>query len=571
MARERERLFDIQRRESRIRSKQGVLELAASTRRSLLGGNWGVACAYALFGFFTLTMLPLELTTPDLLSGTAMFGALGALLRLRAGSEHEVRHAIIFGASLGFGALAKSFMVPWAVVCMATLFAITGARRLRVFMIAGVVWAAIVAPWTVTLTRAAGRFTFGDTGRLTYAWYVNGQDVPSLGGVPPGARTARTDAILAGVGATGPAPGTDPMWFDPVRWNAVKPHWNASDQLGTLKKLQAFYVQSLTPLLFLVLLIATAPRGTRQGAWSQGWVVHVPAVAGIVAYALVLVTARYVMPFVLASTLMILATIPRSRRMLPLLAALGIVIPIGLESVSPETIIGLTLVASIVTGMAFGAQMTTRWPLVWGIVVILGALAVRVLLPPSAPDIARVGAVLIAILFWFSARAAIRDGHSNRFATRSLAALALLITAVFALRFEIRMKQDLAALSHAKSETLGNVPVKIAEDLAAHGVAAGTRIALIGPHAESYWARSGRLNIVANVPRTQAAAFWRLTPDRREALLSEFAAAGAAVAIASMGPDAAQPDSGWTRLKYNGWVRVLRNEPVATAERPGRP
>ena len=257
--------------------------------------------------------------------------------------------------------------------------------------------------------------------------------------------------------------------------------------------------------------------------------------------------------------------------MLPLLAALGIAIPIGLEAVSPETIIGLTLVASIVAGMAFGAQMTTRWPLAWGMVVVLGALSARVLLPPSAPDIARVGAVLIVILFWFSARAAIRDGRPNRFASRSLAALALLITAVFSLRFEIRMKQDLAALSNAKSETRGNVPVKIAEDLAAHGVAAGTRIALIGPHAESYWARSGRLNIVASVPRTQAAAFWRLTPGRREALLSEFAAAGATVAIASMGPDGAKPDSAWTRLKYNGWVRVLRSEPVATTERTGRP
>jgi hypothetical protein len=439
-------------------------------------------------------------------------------------------------------------------------------------VIAGVVWAAIVAPWSLTLTRTAGRFTFGDTGRLTYAWYVNSQNAPSLGGVPIGARTARTDAILPGVGATGPAAGTDPMWFDPVRWNAaVEPHWNASDQLETLKKLQTFYVQSLTPLLFFVLLIATAPRGTRREAWSKGWLVHVPAVAGIVAYALVLVTARYVMPFVLASTLMLLATVPRSRAMLPLLAVLGVVIPIGLEAVSPETIIGLTLVTSIVAGMTFGAQMTTRWPLVWGIVVILGALAARVLLPPRAPDIARVGAVLIAILFWFSARAAIRDGRPNRFASRSLAALALLITAVFALRFEIRIKQDLLALSHAKSETLGNVPVKIAEDLAAHGVAAGARIALIGPHAESYWARSGRLNIVANVPRTEAAAFWKLSPERREALLSEFAAAGATVAIASMGPEEAKPDGAWTPLKYRGWIRPLRSEPVAAADRPGRP
>ena len=91
------------------------------------------------------------------------------------------------------------------------------------------------------LTHRAGRFTFGDTGRLTYAWYVNRQDAPSAGGVPLGARTAATEAILPGVGATGPAPGTDPMWFDPARWNGmVAPHWNLEQQMDTFKAFQLF-------------------------------------------------------------------------------------------------------------------------------------------------------------------------------------------------------------------------------------------------------------------------------------------------------------------------------------------
>jgi hypothetical protein len=420
------------------------------------------------------------------------------------------------------------------------------------------VWALIILPWTALLTRQAGRFTFGDTGRLTYAWYVNGQDAPSLGGVPPGARTAATDAILPGVGATGVAPGTDPMWFDPARWNAmIAPHWNLHQQLGTFGTFQLFYVQSLTPLLFLILLVATAPRGTRRDAWWNGWVVHVPAVAGIVAYSLVLVTARYVMPFVLAGTLTLLATLPLPRRMLPLLAMLGIAIPIGLESASNESVFGLVLITAAVAAMTIGALVPTRSRFLWAIVVLIAFVLVQILLPPSAPDIVRLGSVLIAVLFWLTARSAIRDGHPIRFAQRAIAALLLTLTIVFALRLERRLRQDGDALRRAGSAEFGNVQLKIAQDLAARGIAEGTPIALIGPHAESYWARTGRLKIVASVPTIRATAFWQLPPESRDSLLKTFAAAGATVAIASMGPDGAPPDSSWTPVRYRGWIRRL--------------
>jgi len=565
-----------------------VLELAARTRHSMLGGRWGVVGAYALFAFFSLTMLPQELTTPDLLSGFSMFAVFGALLRLRAGARHETRNAVVLGVVLGLGAFAKSFMVPWAAVCLVVLAVATRSRGMRATLISGGVWLAIVAPWTLRLSREAGRFTFGDTGRLTYVWYVNGQDAPSLGGVPPGARTARTDAILPGTGVTGPATGTDPMWFDPARWNTMlKPHWDAHQQLGTFATFQLFYVQSLTPLLFFILLVVTTPSGMRRDAWWNGWVVYVPAVAGTVAYSLVIVTARYVMPFVLAGMLTLLATLPRPRRMLPLLAVAGAILPVWLEAFSSETIYGLTLVGAVIFAMAVGGRAMggggkkkgneaartslggspVRNPaspllrVLWGIGVMVSFLIARILLPPSAPDIVRVGAVLAVVVFWFSARSAIRDHRAIRFAQGAASAMMLVLASVFALRLEIRIKQDLVALRRAASPRWGNVQQKIAADLATHGIVPGTRIALIGPHAESYWARAARVNIVANVPNNRTSAFWRLPSSARDSLLAEFAAAGATIAVASVGPDRAQPDSSWTPVRYRGWVRRLSKTP----------
>jgi hypothetical protein len=53
------------------------------------------------------------------------------------------------------------------------------------------------------------------------------------------------------------------------------------------------------------------------------------------------------------------------------------------------------------------------------------------------------------------------------------------------------------------------------------------------------------------------AAFWALAPAARDSLLDHFAAAGATVAIATIGPEGAAPDSTWTPLRFHGWMRRL--------------
>lgn len=535
-----------------------VLELAQRTRHSALGGSWGLAAAYGFFGVFALTLTPMELTTPDWLASAAILLAFGALLRLSEPSDHARRDAIVLGVALGLGALAKSFLVPWALVCFVVAAIATRRRGVSITAMAVGVWLVFVLPWSLALSVAAGRPTFGDSGRLTFAWYVNGQDVPSLHGVPHDARRPSTDAILPGVGVTGYAPGTDPMWFDPARWNrTLAPHWDLHDQLGTLRVFGLFYVQNLAPLMFLVFLLVAAPPGSGHVAWRRGWVVFVPTIAGLAAYAIILVTARYIMPFLLAGTLTLLAVLPVPRRIRPVWALAGMFIVVTIERLHPATTVMLALVTSILGGTIVGAMMPTRRRWLWVLAIVAAMGVTRFVLGPSDRRALLLGSLCLVVAFWFLARRAVVDRRPVQFAHRSQAALATLLVVVLLGRLVSRLYQDVEMRERSARPAWTNLEWNVAQDLRAHGVAPDTRVAVIGPHAESYWARTARVHIAADVPPPVIPAFWQLTPAARDSLLRQFAAAGATVAIATIGPETGAPDSSWTPLRFHGWVKRL--------------
>lgn len=535
-----------------------IVGLSTEVEGRLLSVRWGRAIAYALFVVVAFTLTPLELTTPDLLAAAATFVALGALLRLQQ-TNSEPSAAVVLGVSLGLGGLAKSFIIPWAIVCLVVAAIGLGRTRPKQLLTSVVVWILFIGPWTVLLSASAGRLTFGDTGRLTYAWYVNNEGAPSLGGVPMGARSPGTEAILPASGVTADAPGTDPMWFDPERWSGpVAPHFNVRDQLASLATSGRFYVENLAPFLFLILFVVIVPSAARRDAWRRGWVVLVPCAAGMFGYALVLVTARYFMPFVLAGALTLLATLPVPRRIHPLALLIAVAILIGLESLDDRSAVALAVVVSIVGAMVAGTAMSTRRRALWVVGVLITAELVHILLPAAFPGILLVGGAGLAAALWALCRGAERRDPAV-FARRAIGACAVAAALWLAYPFAQRLHKDGDALARASSTTWGNLSANIAADLARHGVTPGTRIAVIGPHADSYWARTGRLKIVANVPRPIVPNFWRLSPAAQDSLLGEFSRAGARVAIASVGPDSgsAPPDSTWTPVHYRGWIRLL--------------
>lgn len=540
-----------------------VLEIASAVRGAALRGPGGLAAAYVAFGLFALIMTPLALTTPDLLAATAVLVALGAMLRLHRGgalgASHDWRTAVVAGLALGGGALAKSFLVPWAIVCFAALALATWRRGWTPTGVAVVAWAVIALPWCAVLSRHAGRFTFGETGRLTYVWYVNDVESPSAGGVPPGARTANSDAILPGVGIVGDAPGTDPMWLEPTRWNAMlRPHWSMKDEWGTLVVFQIFYVEQFAPLLFLITLLCVAPPGSRRRAWRLGWVVLVPAFVGLGAYALVIVTARYIMPFTLAIVLMLLATLPVPRRIRPNLAVIGLLIPLALEAANKHTLVGLGLVAAAIGALLAGVLVRTTNRIIWALSIVLAALATHILLVPLGSQGAALGCGALCLAYWLLARRAISTGRSIAFARQSESAIGVIVALMFVVRFQNRASDDLLALNRSRLPNWGNVALHIATNLEAHGVGPGTRIAVIGPHDNAYWARAGRLHIAADVPRPLVKRFWNLPRAEQDSLLAQFARAGAAYAIASEPPPGGKPaDPRWQQFRFDGWLRRL--------------
>jgi hypothetical protein len=253
----------------------------------------------------------------------------------------------------------------------------------------------------------------------------------------------------------------------------------------------------------------------------------------------------------------LLAALPLGRRIHPGAAAIGVAVPILLEALDQRSAVALALVVSIAGGLVVGVTASTRRRALWVIAVVVGMFITRVVFPASFPAILLpAGAALVADI-WAMSRRAIQAGHAVRFARRLEAAVAVTVGVLLVIRFAARLGQDAGALARSASPTWGNVSWRIANDLRERGIGPGTRVAIIGPYAESYWARTGRLKIVAAVPAPVVHDFWRLSPERRDSLLAKFHAAGATVAIASVGPDGGLPDSSWQSVRFRGWIRSL--------------
>jgi hypothetical protein len=532
--------------------------LARTVRRPILAGAWGTGCVYALFGATALTMTPLELSTPDWLSNAAIFAALGALLRLQQ-RPNDRRSAVVLGITLGAGALAKSFLVPWAIVCFVVLAVRLRRNSTGALARAIAVWLVFVAPWTAVLSQKAHRLTFGDAGRLTWVWYVNWQDTPSLAIVPPVARTPQTDAILRGVAAPGAAPGTNPMWYDPARWNAtLHPKLNAGQELTTLRVMTMTIFGSLSVLLLISVPVAVAGNDERRALMRAAGIVIVPCLAGLLGYAMVLVTARYVMAFTLGAILVSLATLPIPRRVHPAWLLVGVIVPVLLLALSPISAYGLSMVTAILGAMLVGSRVPTRRHILWMVLVPLALVFSLMLFSPATPTLMRVGATLFALGLWASAAGAIKRGTPVAFARGAMTALVVGVGLVLVGRAALRVDRDAQAARRSASDNAGNVQWKIAQDLASKGIVPGTRVAIIGPPAESYWARTARVQIAAAVPDPLVPVWWMLQPSARDSLLARFAQRGAEVAIVTRPPADSVMDSRWVPLRYHAWYRRLK-------------
>jgi hypothetical protein len=272
---------------------------------------------WTLFGYllFLLNFIwSVDIVNPDILVAAMVFAVASFLLQLSDQSQ-QARDSLgsyaWLGLVLAVGYYAKAIMLYFAVFVLAAM--IIRAFRSRCFaepLMAFLVFAVLVSPFIVIISRMLGHLTAGDSGRLNYAWFVNGpetksweKDLPAAAPLPfyPGPSVFDSPRVfrvpfplIEGV--------TYAPWYDASRFDKhSRPFFNLHDQLRQLAVNLRYSRETLlgqgaaltVPLLFLV---GCDPKASLR-RFAATWFFTLPALAVFGMYLLVHLVERFVLGF----------------------------------------------------------------------------------------------------------------------------------------------------------------------------------------------------------------------------------------------------------------------------------
>jgi hypothetical protein len=294
------------------------------SRDGLRLAPWAWQClGYVLFLWCALVLITVSAATPDMCVAAIVFLLAAVLLRIRS-QPARWSGFVLLGILLGTAYLAKTVMFPLSFVFLAVgLFSAGGWRRaLPRVIVSFLLFMLVSAPFLLALHGAKGRWTFGDSGRLTYAWLVN-DATPYLHwrGDPPGSGTPAhpTRMVFASppVYEFGePIRSTYPPWYDPSYWNeGLVGRLDLEDQSKALLRAARDYFSifvkdpiGMAVLVgFLSLRLFKRPR--TLDANVPLWSVFAAACAALLLYALVHVESRLVGCFAVLFWLGLLSTV----------------------------------------------------------------------------------------------------------------------------------------------------------------------------------------------------------------------------------------------------------------------
>jgi len=307
----------------------------AGSRFQVRGSNYLLDCTMLRYMGVALVVvasqreLSMGKIRPDALLQAFLLLAIAALIRYLA--SNRLRYAAWMGVALGCAYLTKSFAFVFAFLCIVALAVYSrfwlkhGTKRIvSVALIACAAFAMVAGPYVAALSIQRGRFDFGDSGALNYAWYVGGTEKMHLqptqtaqfGSSEVHLKHPEKELLHAPLVLSYAAMpyGTYPDWFDTTYWNdRIKPHFRLRDDLPRFARNCVLVVRYLfnhpEGLILLTLLLVLGARpalGLRDAFWLPPLLLGV-AIWGI--YALVNTEERYVTVAYLSIILTIFAAL----------------------------------------------------------------------------------------------------------------------------------------------------------------------------------------------------------------------------------------------------------------------
>jgi hypothetical protein len=284
--------------------------------------------ATGLLGFtWAMTkLIGLGVVSPDLLVAALWFLSTALLLRsLRAPGSTPTLVAL--GSVLGLAYLAKAATLTLAPVFLAVVATTPGAgNRFRRVAVVAAALIAVSMPFVVALSVKNESPTFGRSGELNYAWWVNG--VPRFVYLPDSARDdglrhppRRISNHPPAFAFAEPVPGTNPLWYDPVYWyDGVKVEFDFRAQVRQTLDSASLYRQLLQDspgeklaLGFGALVLCALSSQIRPMVLLAYLRFILPSVAGLLVYATVNVSTRYIAAFVSVLTVGLFSALPEPR------------------------------------------------------------------------------------------------------------------------------------------------------------------------------------------------------------------------------------------------------------------
>jgi hypothetical protein len=191
--------------------------------------------------------LSLGKVRPDALLQAFLLFAIAALLAHLA--SNRLGYAAWMGVALGCAYLTKSFAFVFAFLCIFMLAVFRwfwlkhGIKLiLPAVLIALICFAIVAGPYVTALSMQRGRFDFGDSGALNYAWYVGGTqkmhlqptETSQFGSSEVNLKHPEKELLHSPLILSYAAMpyGTYPDWFDTTYWNEqIKPHFSLRQDL----------------------------------------------------------------------------------------------------------------------------------------------------------------------------------------------------------------------------------------------------------------------------------------------------------------------------------------------------
>jgi hypothetical protein len=275
-----------------------------------VSGAYAWILGYLLFACIHFGAGMLALVSPDLLVAAVVLVASGMLLRFASGRMATMQAALM-GVVLGIGYLAKTVMLPFAVVVMMTMLAVAWRQHGRKWMIGVTLLGFLVisVPFIAALSWNEHHLTFGESAKINHAWYVNRVSSGPVYYHWQGDRSGYTHALHPTRKLFGwpevyefatPVAGTYPVWYDPSYWYAgldsrVHPAREVKAFLRNMAQIDEYFLRTLGFLTTVVLMMFLLSDRIRDSWWRfiDFWPILVPAVAVFLMYAMVYWEMRY--------------------------------------------------------------------------------------------------------------------------------------------------------------------------------------------------------------------------------------------------------------------------------------